>query len=55
MKVKLNRELDRRALIDTGAFENVISRKFHKEFINTNINAKTEIEKPDLDRIKMAN
>ena len=55
VKVKFNGELDRRALIDTGAFANVISRAFHKELNNTNINSVTEIEKSDLDKIKMAN
>ena len=54
VKVKLNGELDRRALIDTGAFDNVISREFYKELIKTNINSITEKEKPDLDKIKMA-
>ena len=55
VKVKFNGELERRALIDTGAFANVISREFYKELINTNINSITEIEKPDLDKVKMAN
>ena len=31
VKVKFNEELDRRTLIDTGAFANVISREFYKE------------------------
>ena len=52
VKVKFNGELERRALIDTGA---VISREFYKELINTNMNSITEIEKPDLDKVKMAN
>ena len=55
VKVKFNGELDRRALIDTGAFANVISCEFYKELINTNINSITEIEKLDLDKVKMAN
>ena len=55
VKFKFNGELDRRALIDTGAFANVISREFYKELIKTNINSITEIEKPDLDKVKMAN
>ena len=55
VKVKFNAELDRRALIDTGAIANVINREFYKELINTNINSITEIEKPDLDKVKMAN
>ena len=55
VKVKFNGELERRALIDTGAFANVISHEFYKELINTNINSITEIEKPDLDKVKMAN
>ena len=55
IKVKFNGELERRALIDTGAFANVISREFYKELINTNISSITEIEKPDLDKVKMAN
>ena len=55
VKVKFNGELERRALIDTGAFANVISREFYKELINTNINSTTEIEQPDLDEFKMAN
>ena len=55
VKVKFNGELERRALVDTGAFANVISREFYKELINTNINSITEIEKPDLDKVKMAN
>ena len=55
VKVKFNGELERRALIDTGAFANVISREFYKQLINTNINSITEIEKPDLDKVKMAN
>ena len=55
VKVKFNEELDGRALIDTEAFANVISHEFHKEFINTNNNSITEIEKPDLDKVKMAN
>ena len=55
VKVKFNGELERRALIDAGAFANVISREFYKELINTNINSITEIEKPDLDKVKMAN
>ena len=55
VKVKFNGELERRALIDTGTFANVISREFYKELINTNINSITEIEKPDLDKVKMAN
>ena len=38
VKVKFNGELERRALVDTGAFANVISREFYKEIINTNIN-----------------
>ena len=53
VKVKFNGQLERRALIDTGAFANVISREFYKELINTNINSITETEKPDLDK-KMA-
>ena len=55
VKVKFNGQLDRRTLIDTGAFANVISRDFNWEPINTNINSKTEIAKPDLDNFKMAN
>ena len=55
VKIKFNGELDGRALIDTGAFANVIRREFYKEVINTNINSKTDLEKPDLDKIKMAN
>ena len=55
VKVKFNGQLDRRALIDTGAFANVISREFYREPINTNINSITEIAKPDLDNVKMAN
>ena len=51
----MNGELDRRALIDTGAIANVVSREFYKELINTNINSITEIEKPDLGKVKMAN
>ena len=51
----INGELERRALIDTVAFANVISREFYKELIKTNINLITEIEKPDLDKVKMAN
>ena len=47
VKYKFIVEFDRRALIDTGAIANEISRKFHKEFINTNINSITEIEKPE--------
>ena len=47
--------LGRRALIDTGAFANVISHEFCKELMNTNINSIIEIEKPDLDKVKMAN
>ena len=31
VKVKFNGELKRRALIDTGAFANMISREFYKE------------------------
>ena len=31
------------------------SRDFYKELINTNMNSITEIEKPDLDKVKMAN
>ena len=42
VKVKFNGELDRRALVDTGAFANVISREFYKELINTNINSITK-------------
>ena len=53
VKVKFNGELDRRALIDTGAFANVISREFYKELINTIINSIAEIEKPDLDKVKI--
>ena len=55
VKVEFNGELKRRALIDTGAFANMISREFYKELINTNINSIAEIEKPDLDKVKMAN
>ena len=55
VKVKFSEELDRRALIDTGAFANVINREFYKELINTNINSITEIEKLDLDKLKLAN
>ena len=33
----------------------MIRREFYKELMNTNINSKTEIEKPDLDKVKMAN
>ena len=33
----------------------MISREFYKEFINTNINSIREIEKPDLDKVEMAN
>ena len=55
VKVKFNGELERRALIDTGTFANVISREFYKELIKTNINSIIEIEKPDLDKVKMAN
>ena len=50
VKVKLNGELDRRALMDTGAFANVIIREFHQQLIKTSINSITEIEKPDLDK-----
>ena len=55
VKIKFYEKLDRRALIDTGASANVINREFYKEIINTNINSITEIEKPDLDKVKMAN
>ena len=55
VKVNFNEVLDRRALIDTGAFANVMSRQFYKELIYTKINSMTEIEKPDLDKVKMAN
>ena len=55
VKVKFNGELERRALVDTGAFANVISRELYKELSNTNNNSITEIEKPDLDKVKMAN
>ena len=55
VKIKFNGELERRTLIDTGAFANVISREYYKELINTNINSITEIEKPDLDKVKIAN
>ena len=55
VEVKFNGELERRALIDTGAFANVISREFYQELKNTNINSIIEIEKPDVDKIKMAN
>ena len=55
VKFKFNGELDRRALIDTGAFANVISREFYKEIVNTNFNSITEIEKLDLDKVKVAN
>ena len=55
VKIKFNGESERRTLIDTGAFANVISREFYKELINTSINSITEIEKPDLDKVKMAN
>ena len=41
-KVKFNEELDRRALIDPGAFANVISREFYIDLINTNINSIAE-------------
>ena len=54
-KVEFNEELDRRALLDTGAFTNVISREFYKELIKTNFNSITEIEKSDLDKFKLAN
>ena len=54
VKVKFNEVLDRRALIDTGAFANVIIFHFYKEIINTNINSITEIEKPDLNKVKLA-
>ena len=39
VEVKFNGELDRSALVDTGAFTNVISREFYKELIDTNINS----------------
>ena len=55
VKVQFNEELDRRALIDTRVFANVMSREFYKELINTNINSFTEIEKADRDKVKMAN
>ena len=55
IKVKFKKELDRRALIVTGAFANVISRDFYKELINTIIISKIEVEKPNLDKVKMAN
>ena len=55
VKVKFNKELDRRPLIDTGAFAYAISREFYNELINTNINSITEIKMPDLDKVKMAN
>ena len=51
VKFKFNGDLERRALIDTGAFANVISREFYKEVNNTNINSITEIEKLDLDKV----
>ena len=52
VEVKFIEELDRRALIDTGAFANVIRREFYKELIITNISSITE---PDLDKVKTAN
>ena len=55
VKIEFNEGLESRALIDTGAFANVISHEFYEELINTNINPITEIEKPDLDKVKMAN
>ena len=55
VKVKFIEELDGRALIDTEACANVISREFYKGLINTKINSKTEKETPDLDKVKMAN
>ena len=55
VEVKFSGELDRRSVIDIGAFANVISREFNKELIHTNINSITEIEKPDHYNIKMAN
>ena len=55
VKFKVNEELDKSALIDTGAIANVINREFYKKFINTKINSITELEKPDLDKVKMAN
>ena len=48
--VKVNEELDRRALIVTGALANVISPKFYKDLISTNMSSITEIEKPDLEK-----
>ena len=44
VKVKFNGELERRALIDTGAFANVMNREFYKELINTNINSITKLK-----------
>ena len=55
VKVKFNGELDGRALIDTGAIANVISCEFYLELIKNKINSITEIQKPDLDKVKMAN
>ena len=55
VKVNFNEELDRRALIDTGAFTNAISREFYKELIITKINSITEIAKSDQDKVKMSN
>ena len=54
IKIKFNEELDRRALIYTGAFANVVNRGFYKEHINTNTNSIRKIEKPDIDEVNMA-
>ena len=37
VKVKFKGELDRRALIDTGAFAKLIRLDFYKKLFNTNI------------------
>ena len=36
VKVGINEELDRRALVDTGAFANVISLEFYKVLLTPN-------------------
>ena len=41
VKINFDEELDRRVLIDTGAFANVMSLEFYKELINTSINSIT--------------
>ena len=42
VEVKFNKQLDRRALIDTGAFAAVISHQFYKEFTKDSIMPITE-------------